>query len=162
MRGKVIKSVWDRLLLNITAFRKSQLFEADPMIHQEQLLRRLLESCQNTMFGNMHDFSSIRSNQQFLTHVPLMSYSNLKPCIDKILEGKNDILFPGRPICFGVTTGTEGDPKLIPLNRALLEVQDWRLLMLHYLGAYTTDRYYGTEEKHCTSGRERNNSLGSG
>lgn len=120
MRGNVIKSVWNRLLLNITASRKSQLFEADPMIHQEHLLLRLLKSCENTMFGNMHGFSSIRSSQQFLTHVPLMSYSYLKPRIDKILEGKSDILFPGRPICFGVTTGTEGEPKLIPLNRALL------------------------------------------
>ncbi len=120
MRGKVKKSVWNRLLLNITAFRKSQLFEADPMVHQEKLLLRLLKSCRNTMFGRMHGFSSIRSSRQFLTQIPLMSYSDLKPYIDKILEGRNDILFPGRPMCFGVTTGTEGEPKLVPLNRSLL------------------------------------------
>jgi hypothetical protein len=73
-----------------------------------------------TAFGKAHDFSSIRSSRDFLERVSPKSYDDFRTSIDAIIAGEQDVLFPGRPVCFGMTSGTDGMPKLIPLNRAIL------------------------------------------
>ncbi|MHC4258802.1 MAG: GH3 family acyl-acid amido synthetase [Planctomycetota bacterium] len=120
MSGSTVKSLENRVLLQLAAHRKERLFHADPIPCQEQLLRRLLKSSEHTVFGRIHGFSSIRSSHQFLARVLPRSYPDLKPQIDRILKGEKDILCAGVPKCFGVTTGSEGEPKLIPLNSAVL------------------------------------------
>ncbi len=120
MSGNPIKSLENHLLLRLAAFRRSQLLDSDPFSRQEYVLRRLLKLSEHTEFGRSHGFSSIRSSRQFLSSVPPMSYDDLRPQIDRILEGRRNVLFPGVPKCFGVTTGSEGKAKLIPLNSTLL------------------------------------------
>jgi hypothetical protein len=116
----MVKSLENRVLLKLAAYRKGRLFHSDPIPCQEQLVGRLLRSNEDTVFGRIHGFSSISSSCQLLERVLPMSYHDLKPQIDRMLKGEKDILCAGAPTCFGVTTGSEGEPKLIPLNSALL------------------------------------------
>jgi hypothetical protein len=110
----------DRLFLAVASLRKRRLFTGDPLVVQEKLLLNLVKRSVYTVFGKAHDFSSIRTSQEFLERVPPKSYDEFKPYIDTIIGGERDVLFPGRPKCFGVTSGTNGIPKFIPLNRPLL------------------------------------------
>ena len=120
MSGNPIKSLENYLLLRLAVFRRSQLLNSDPFSQQEHVLRRLLKSSEHTEFGRSHGFSSIHSSRQFLDNIPPMSNEDLRPKIDRILEGRRNVLFPGVPKCFGITTGSEGEAKLIPLNKTLL------------------------------------------
>lgn len=131
----MVKSFENRALLKLAAYRKELLFRPDPIPCQEQLLRRLLRSNEHTAFGRLHGFSSIRSSSRFLERVLPMSYHDLKPEIDRTLNGAKDILCAGAPKCFGVTTGSEGEPKLIPLNSALLRTTRWAAIDAVLLGS---------------------------
>ncbi len=107
-------------LLALAAARERQLLNADPLIFQKKLLLRLVKRSAQTAFGKAHDFSSIRTSRDFLERVSPKSYHDFRPGIEAILAGEEDVLFPGKPECFGMTSGTDGIPKLIPLNRAIL------------------------------------------
>lgn len=108
------------LLLALAAARERQLLNADPLISQEKLLLRLVKRSARTDFGKAHDFKSIRTSRDFLQRVSPRCYDDFRPSIEAILAGEEDVLFPGKPECFGMTSGTDGIPKLIPLNRPIL------------------------------------------
>ena len=107
-------------LLALAATRERQLLNADPLTSQKKLLLRLVKRSSQTAFGKAHDFSSIRTSRDFLERVSPKSYDYFRPGIEAIIAGEKDVFFPGKPVCFAVTSGTDGMPKLIPLNRALL------------------------------------------
>jgi len=113
-------AIKNRFLLAFAATRNWHLLNADPLLSQRKLLLRLVKRSSQTAFGKAHDFSSIRSSRDFLERVSPKSYDYFRPGIDAIIAGEQDVLFPGRPVCFGMTSGTDGMPKLIPLNRAIL------------------------------------------
>jgi hypothetical protein len=110
----------DQLLLSFARYRKRRLFGCDAAACQQRLLRHLIPRSARTAFGREYGFSSIRSADEFLDRVPPQSYDDLRPKIEEVLDGRRDVLFPGRPLCFAETTGTEGNAKLIPLNRSQL------------------------------------------
>ncbi|HEY9765984.1 MAG TPA: GH3 auxin-responsive promoter family protein, partial [Chroococcales cyanobacterium] len=86
---------------------------------QRKLLRRYLRQNENTLFGREHGFSEISSFEDFREKVPLSSYENFLPYVERIGGGENDVLFPGKPIRFEPTSGSASATKNIPYNRAL-------------------------------------------
>jgi hypothetical protein len=52
----------------------------------------------------------------FRENVPIVSYDDLVPWIDRIVAGESDVLFAGRPIAFERTSGSSGAAKLIPYS----------------------------------------------
>ena len=113
-------AIQNRFLLAFAATRNWHLLNADPLLSQKKLLLRLVKRSSQTAFGKAHDFSSIRTSRDFLERVSPKSYDDFRPSIEAIIAGEDDVLFPGKPECFGMTSGTDGMPKLIPLNRAIL------------------------------------------
>jgi len=120
MSGNSACPIDDRLLLKLASFRKRKLFTSNPFVYQEKVLLNLIKKSEHTLFGKTHDFISIRSSRDFFQHVAMNTYDDLNVGIDAIINGKRDILFPGKPVCFGITSGTYGRKKHIPLNRLLL------------------------------------------
>jgi hypothetical protein len=113
-------AIQNRFLLALAATRNWHLLNADPLLSQKNLLLRLVKRSSQTAFGKAHDFSSIRTSRDFLERVSPKSYDYFRPGIEAIIAGEEDVFFPGKPVCFAVTSGTDGMPKLIPLNRAIL------------------------------------------
>jgi hypothetical protein len=113
-------AIENRFLLTLAMMRKHQLFKGDPLKAQEKLLLRLVRRSAETAFGKAHDFASIRTSRDFLERVSPKSYDDFRKSIDAIIAGEQDVLFPGKPECFGMTSGTNGMPRIIPLNRAIL------------------------------------------
>ena len=120
MRGNFINNFENRLLLGFAAFRKKRIFESEPVECQKRELNRLLRNGSATVFGRRHNLNLIGSAEEFLNSVGPNSYADLKPWIDRVVNGEKNILFAGRPVCFGTTTGTEGQSKLIRQNHAML------------------------------------------
>ena len=109
-----------------------------PRRAQERVLRRLLKANRGTAFGQAHDFAAIRTPEEFASRVPLAEYEAFADSIRLAREGHAFPLAAERPELLEPTSGSSGDPKLIPVTPALRRefaaaVQPWIawLLLAH-------------------------------
>lgn len=84
---------------------------------QESIFNQLLKVGAKTQFGKDHQFDSIKTYDDFKKLVPLRDYEGFKPYIEKIKEGKHNILWKGQPIYFAKTSGTTSGVKYIPITK---------------------------------------------
>jgi hypothetical protein len=49
------------------------------------------------VFGSDHHFNNIRSSNDFKQAVPVHDYEDLKPYVNRVVEGEENILWPGKP-----------------------------------------------------------------
>ena len=84
---------------------------------QQQLLQHLLKTAAGTQFGTEHDFKSIDSHEAYTQAVPVRDYERFREYIEKIKEGKHNVLWKGQPIYFAKTSGTTSGVKYIPITR---------------------------------------------
>lgn len=90
---------------------------ARPVKTQMAVLKSLVRTAKRTQFGIDHDFEWVRTYEDFKKRVPIRDYEDLKPYINRILEGWKDVLWPGKPAYFAKTSGTTSGTKYIPLSR---------------------------------------------
>ena len=88
----------------------------DAIAHQQKILQTLLTQAQITEFGKEHQFEKITYHQEFADAVPIRDYENLKPYIEKIKQGEENILWKGKPLYFAKTSGTTSGVKYIPIT----------------------------------------------
>lgn len=88
-----------------------------PVESQQRILKQLTEGGKNTIFGKDHNFHEIRHYDDFKRQVPVRDYEDLKPYIEKILQGVSDVLWKGKPEYFAKTSGTTSGTKYIPITR---------------------------------------------
>lgn len=88
-----------------------------PVLYQKNIFDSLISTARNTLFGQDHGFESIRSYEDFKKQVPVRDYEELKPYIQKILDGGSDILWKGKPEYFAKTSGTTSGTKYIPITK---------------------------------------------
>lgn len=104
---------------------------------QESLLRELIKAAADSNFGREHNFSRIRSYEDFTSAVPIGDYETHRPYVDRVLAGQVDALFnPGTNIrMFAVTSGTTGTPKHIPVTEQFLGDyrRGWNILGIQML-----------------------------
>ncbi len=84
---------------------------------QEQIMNNLIKSAKDTVFGKEHGFDSIHNYEDFKRQVPIRDYEQLKRYIEQVKEGKQNILWKGRPIYFAKTSGTTSGVKYIPISK---------------------------------------------
>lgn len=84
---------------------------------QEKVFKKLLSKAKNTAFGKDHHFSQIQSYQDFKNNVPVNDYEGLKPYVDRVVDGEENVLWKGKPIYFAKTSGTTSGAKYIPITR---------------------------------------------
>ncbi len=89
----------------------------EPHIYQQKIFYHLLSEAGNTTFGKDHDFKSIRTYDDFKRNVPIRDYEQLKPYVEKILHGEENILWKGKPEYFAKTSGTTSGTKYIPITK---------------------------------------------
>ena len=90
-----------------------------PQQTQEALLSRLIGRNAETQFGRDHDFSRLRSVEDFRRAVPISDYSRFHPYVERVARGETGILTAQDPFMLNISSGTSGTPKLIPVTRDL-------------------------------------------
>src|SRR5258708_29056316 len=96
--------------------RQTTKWASQPVRSQQNVFHALIEVGKHTLFGRDHDFESIKNYDDFKRRVPIRDYESFKPYIAKVLEGKPDILWKGKPAYFAKTSGTTSGTKYIPLT----------------------------------------------
>ena len=84
---------------------------------QENLMASLVKTAVKTLFGKDHNFAEIKTHEDFVKLIPIRDYEAFKPYIEKIKEGKHNILWKGQPIYFAKTSGTTSGVKYIPITK---------------------------------------------
>ncbi len=93
---------------------------------QELTLRQLIDKAKYTEFGMQNHFAELVSSPDFLKkfqqNVPVYDYERLfSEYWHKLLEGKEDVTWPGKVKYFGLTSGTSNDAsKRVPLTRDMI------------------------------------------
>ena len=92
-------------------------WSSKPGLSQQKVFQTLISKGSNTKFGRDHDFRSIRTHKEFVERVPIRDYEGLSSYVHMILDGQNDVLWPGKPEYFAKTSGTTSGTKYIPLTK---------------------------------------------
>lgn len=98
-----------------------ELFKKYPIDVQEEWLHTLISSAQYTEWGKKYDYKSILTIAQFKERVPIQDYDSLKPYIERMLQGEQNILWPSEIKWFAKSSGTTSDrSKFIPVSEEAL------------------------------------------
>src|ERR1019366_10294307 len=65
---------------------------------QERIFQSLIKTGLKTEFGKEHHFEKIKNHDDFVKNVPIREYEDFKEYIEKIKQGKHNILWKGLPI----------------------------------------------------------------
>lgn len=98
-------------------FNRIQKWAKNPIETQEKVFQDLISKAAETEFGKDHDFISINSYHDFIKRVPVRDYEDIKHYIEKVVAGKENVLWPDKPIYFAKTSGTTSGSKYIPITK---------------------------------------------
>src|SRR5688572_22119942 len=98
------------------------LFIKYPHDVQDELLKKLVQTAKGTEFGREYDFSSIDQYEQFCERVPVSTYEEFFPHIERLMRGEQNILWPSEIKWFSKSSGTtNARSKFIPVSPEALE-----------------------------------------
>jgi hypothetical protein len=90
---------------------------ATAVADQENILQQLIKVGKGTEYGKSLGLDKVTKYEEFKQAVPIQDYEQMRPWIDKIKEGKHNILWKGRPIYLAKTSGTTSGTKYIPITK---------------------------------------------
>lgn len=101
----------------------------DPAAAQQETFTSLISSAKNTAWGKQYAYASIKKQSEFQERVPLQDYESLKPFIERIMLGEQNVLWNTPINWFAKSSGTTSDKsKFIPVSKMALSD-------CHYKGA---------------------------
>ena len=111
-------------------------YQNEGEILQRAVLEHLVETAKDTEYGRNHAFTAVKGYDDFVSHVPVNTYEELKGDIDRMRQGETDILWPGRVKWYAKSSGTTNDKsKFIPVSAEGLK-------KIHYAGGWDTVAFY--------------------
>ncbi|MEQ8811751.1 MAG: GH3 auxin-responsive promoter family protein [Imperialibacter sp.] len=115
--------------------REQREWEQKAPDYQHKTLKNLVSKANDTVFGSDHGFKDIRTYDDFKKQVPVRDYEALKPYVEKMLTGQNDVLWPGKPAYFAKTSGTTSGTKYIPITKESIpnHINSARNAILNYV-----------------------------
>ena len=84
---------------------------------QLAIFNQLVKVGAKTEFGKEHGFGDIKTYEDFVKQVRIRDYEEFKPYIEKIKQGRHNVLWKGQPIYFAKTSGTTSGVKYIPISK---------------------------------------------
>lgn len=111
--ARVRISQWDSRALN-------------PKKYQIETLLKHIQTAADTEFGRAHSFSKISSYEDYKKYVPLRTYADFEPMLERMRKGERDVLWPGLIPYYGQSSGsssTAAQHKYLPIS---LEQVGWQ------------------------------------
>ena len=96
--------------------QKNKKWIQNPIQAQQLVFQELIQKGKPTQFGKDHHFEKIKGLKEFKSQVPIRDYEELRPYIESVIQGKADVLWPGRPLYFAKSSGTTSGAKYIPIS----------------------------------------------
>ncbi len=94
----------------------------DPIAAQRDMLQHLVTAGQYTEFGKRYGLSKTFTIKAFKVAVPIHTYEDLKPYIDRMMAGEENVLWNTPIEWFAKSSGTTSDrSKYIPVSKESLD-----------------------------------------
>ena len=88
-----------------------------PEMAQRQVLQHLITAAQYTEFGKKYQFDKLFTLKEYKRKVPIHSYEDLQPYVNKMMEGEQNILWNESINWFAKSSGTTNSKsKFIPIS----------------------------------------------
>ena len=118
---KIISKTFDSRLKQIDLYA-SQASEI-----QNRVLSRLVNQAAQTEWGKKYDYASIRSYEDFRNRLPIQTYEEIKPYVERLRAGEQNLLWPSEIRWFAKSSGTTNDKsKFIPVSKECLQDTHYR------------------------------------
>lgn len=120
----------------------------NPVSNQFTVWQDLIAAGQYTEFGRLFHFSEIQSLQDFKDKIPLQDYESLKPYIERMMRGEENVLWNTPINWFAKSSGTTSDKsKFIPVSDESLKENHYKaskdVLSLYYVSHPESDLLTG-------------------
>ncbi len=103
-------------------YHQIELFLKYPAEVQEEVLQQLLEIAEDTEIGRTYDFESVQNYETFRERVPIVSYEEIEPIIERTRRGEQNLFWPTAIKWFAKSSGTtNAKSKFIPVSSEALE-----------------------------------------
>lgn len=107
---------------NIKRLHQIGLFKQYPYNVQQETLLKLIQKAKDTEWGIKYEYSKMFTVEDFQRSVPLQTYDEIKPFVNRLRNGESNILWPGEIKWFAKSSGTTSDKsKFIPVTKEALE-----------------------------------------
>jgi hypothetical protein len=109
-----------------------------PISAQREVLQDLVTAAQFTEFGRQYEFSKLFTTKAFKQAVPIHEYEDIKPYVERIMAGEQNLLWNTPINWFAKSSGTTSDKsKFIPVSQESLEDGHFKaakdVLSLYYM-----------------------------
>jgi len=134
--------------LNIKRIDQIELFKKYPCETQQETLYKILAKAAATEWGKKYDFTTITSIKEFQSRLPIQTYEEIIPYVERLRKGESNLLWPGETKWFAKSSGTtSAKSKFIPMSCDALEDCHYRaakdILILYTLQQPETKIFSG-------------------
>ncbi|MFN8888925.1 MAG: GH3 auxin-responsive promoter family protein, partial [Cyclobacteriaceae bacterium] len=99
-----------------------ELFMKYPYEVQDEVLKKLIGAARYTEFGQRYAFDDLINYEDFKKRIPVHTYEQLFPYIERLMRGEQNILWPSEVKWFAKSSGTtNARSKFIPVTSEALE-----------------------------------------
>jgi hypothetical protein len=93
-----------------------------PAAAQRQVLQSLISDAQYTVFGKQYNFAGLFTIKEFKKRVPLHEYDDMRPFIERMMAGEENVLWNAPVNWFAQSSGTSNNKsKFIPVSEESLK-----------------------------------------
>jgi hypothetical protein len=117
-----------------------------PGAAQQQVLERYLQDYGQTAYGKQHGASSVQGIFAYREAFPVVTYDELKPSIERVMAGEDELLLSEPSVGWAITRGTtQGESKFIPMTPKdmAMRVSAGRAMMNYVLDTGRFDLFGG-------------------
>lgn len=99
-----------------------ELFMKYPHDVQDEWFKKLIAAGRQTEWGKKYGYDSITTYEEFIKRVPVSDYDDLKPYIERLRKGEQNLLWNSEIKWFAKSSGTTSDKsKFIPVSQEALD-----------------------------------------
>jgi hypothetical protein len=96
-------------------------YKNNPHEAQEKVFEYLISKAKNTGWGKQHNYREIRNTEDFRKNVPLSTYEQFAPYVDRVMKGEQNLLWSTPITWFSKSSGTtNAKSKFIPVSKESL------------------------------------------
>lgn len=122
-------------------------YTKDPMQAQTKLLKKIIRKSKNSELGKKFGFADIKSIEDFRKNVPLTTYEDYAPLVDRMIENKeNNLMYTGKNVRYCSSSGSVGKPKILPKS-----IEDlWKMQCIGFSCSVATAAHWVKKERNIT------------
>ena len=103
-------------------YHQIELFLKYPLDVQDEVLRQLMDFAEDTVIGKQYGFRDQLKYDEFRNRVPIVSYEDVAPIIERTRRGEQNLFWPTTIKWFAKSSGTtNAKSKFIPVSNEALE-----------------------------------------